>query len=111
MNYVKIYNLPIKKKYLKTFEDILNYVILDNGNNENNSILGKYRTEHYIYLLGVIVDERNKNKTDNFLSVLDDTDEILKDFDIEEFFKKKRKKKKYFIDPSPDDPLRNDLNL
>jgi hypothetical protein len=43
--------------------------------------------------------------------VLDDTDEILKDFDIEEFFKKKRKKRKYFIDPSPDDPLRNDLNL
>jgi Trm5-related predicted tRNA methylase len=108
---VKIYNTSIKKSYLDTFEKILNQVILNND--EENDILNNCNTTYYIYLLGLIVDE--KNRTENkFYSILDDIDVILKDFDIEDFFKTKRNKIKYYMNPDnpgPIDPLRIDFDF
>jgi hypothetical protein len=113
-NYIKIHNTKIKKDYIDTFEKILNCVILSNNNDDNNNILSECKTKYYTYLLGLIVDERNSNKEDNYYSILDDTDVILNNFDIESFFKNKQKKKKYNInpdEPGPIDPLRIDFDL
>jgi len=112
-NYVKIYNTKIKKDYIDTFEKILNYVILSNNDDNNNDILSECKTKYYTYLLGLIVDERN-SKEDNYYSILDDTYEILNNFDVESFFKNKQEKQKYNInpdEPGPIDPLRKDFDL
>jgi hypothetical protein len=112
---IRILNTSIKKSYLNTFEKILNHVILNNKvDNEDDDSLCKCNTTYYVYLLGLIVDERNRTEQNNFYSILDDTNVILKDFDIEEFFKTKRKKNKYYINPNepgPIDPLRIDFDL
>ena len=81
--YVKIYNTSIKKSYLDTFEKILNQVILNND--EENDIIDDCNTTYYIYLLGLIVDEKNRTDENKCYSILDDIDVILKDFDIEIF--------------------------
>ena len=110
--YVNIYNSSIKKSYLDTFEKILNQVILNND--EENDILDTCNTTYYIYLLGLIVDEKNRTDENKCYSILDDIDVILKDFDIEDFFKTKRKKTKYYInpdEPGPIDPLRIDFDF
>ena len=112
-NYIKIYNTKIKKDFIDTFEKILNYVILSNNDDHNNDVLSECKTKYYTYLLGLIVDERN-SKEDKCYSILDDTDVILNNFDVESFFKNKQKKKIYNInpdEPGPIDPLRIDFDL
>ena len=64
--YVNIDNTPIKKSYLNTFEKILNQVIL---NNDEDKILNKCKTQYYVYLLGLIVDESNRNEKKKLLNI------------------------------------------
>ncbi len=90
----------------------MNQVILNN--NEENYILYNCNTTYYIYLLGLIVDEKNRTDENKCYSILDDIDVILKDFDIEDFFKTKHKKTKYYLNPDkpgPIDPLRIDFEF
>ena len=111
--YIRIQNSSIKKEYIDSFEKILNNVILNNNKGNNNYILSECNTIDYIYILGLIVDERNKNDKDKFYSILDETDVILDGFDLESFFKKTHREKKYFINPNepgPIDPLRADFD-
>ncbi len=90
----------------------MNQVILNND--KENDILDNCNTTYYIYLLGLIIDEKNRTDENNFFSILDDIDVILNDFDIEICFKTKRKKTKYYINPDkpgPIDPLRIDFDF
>ena len=113
-NYISLENSGIKKDYIDTFEDILNNVILNHNGTNNNHALSECKTEHYACILGLIVDERNRNERNKFYSILDDTDVILDGFDVESFFKNKRRKIFYNINPNepgPIDPLRKDFGL
>jgi hypothetical protein len=113
-NYISLKTSGIKKDYIDAFEDILNNVILNHNGTDNNYALSECKTEHYACILGLIVDERNRNERDKFYSILDDTDVILDGFDVESFFKNKRRKIYYDFsseEPGPIDPLRADFDV
>jgi hypothetical protein len=75
--------------HLNHLELILNNIILNQKCNIKK--LNKYETKYYIYILGLIVDERNRLDKKHCFSVLDELEILLKDFDVQCFFSNKRK--------------------
>lgn len=105
-NFNKSIQLKIND-HLNYLEFILNNIILNKKCNVKK--LNQCETKHYIYLLGLIVDERNRLEENKLFSILDDVDVLLKDFDVLYFFSNKRKIYNNFIDSNKPGPI--DLSI
>jgi hypothetical protein len=93
--------------HLNHLELILNNIILNQKCNIKK--LNKYETKYYIYILGLIVDERNRLDKKHCFSVLDELEILLKDFDVQCFFSNKRKIYSNCISPNNPGPI--DLSI